>query len=84
VIGGAVLAGLVHGPILAADAQVVERLTDINPGPADSEPEQLTPAGGIVFFTADDGVTGRDLWRSDCSGSESAGPGLMSVSRSTT
>lgn len=32
---------------------------------ASSAPALLTPAGGIVYFTADDGRTGRELWRTD-------------------
>ena len=34
------------------------------PAPS-SEPEQLTVAGNVAYFTADDGVHGRELWKSD-------------------
>jgi len=30
-----------------------------------SKPEQLTPMGGKVYFVADDGIHGRELWRTD-------------------
>jgi ELWxxDGT repeat protein len=48
-------------------------LGDLNPGPASSEPQQLQlPNGaafsihaGRVFFTADDGAHGRELWATD-------------------
>src|SRR5215203_7573161 len=30
-----------------------------------SKPEQLTPMGDNVYFTADDGIHGRELWRTD-------------------
>ncbi len=40
-------------------------LKDINPGPADSEPSQLTQVGGALFFTAIEPATGHELWRSD-------------------
>ena len=44
---------------------------DINPGssysgfPYDSHPSSLTAVGGTLFFTADDGTTGQELWKSD-------------------
>jgi ELWxxDGT repeat protein len=38
------------------------RLLDVNPGSASSAPREFTHAGGLVYFTADDGTTGRELW----------------------
>jgi ELWxxDGT repeat protein len=41
---------------------------DINPlpgEPADSAPDDFVNLGPVALFTADDGVTGRELWRSD-------------------
>src|SRR5262249_43433902 len=35
---------------------------DINPGIANSDPWHLTVSGGHLFFSADDGVHGRELW----------------------
>lgn len=41
-------------------------LRDIYVGPESSEPESYTPAGGWLYFNANDGAgTGRELWRSD-------------------
>jgi ELWxxDGT repeat protein len=37
-------------------------LQDIAPGPRSSSPEFFTRAGENVFFVADDGATGRELW----------------------
>jgi ELWxxDGT repeat protein len=38
---------------------------DIQPGSGGGFPEQLTAVGGNVYFTANDGVHGRELWTSD-------------------
>lgn len=38
------------------------RLLDINPGSASSDPAEFTHAGGLIYFTADDGSSGRELW----------------------
>jgi ELWxxDGT repeat protein/VCBS repeat-containing protein len=51
-------------------------VADIRPGPGDSQiepagdrpeevPKVMVEANGVVFFRAVDGVTGRELWRSD-------------------
>jgi ELWxxDGT repeat protein len=41
------------------------RVKDIVPGPAGSDPLELTPVGNRLFFTADTPSGGRELWRSD-------------------
>jgi ELWxxDGT repeat protein len=38
---------------------------DLRPGTATSNPRRLTPVGSQLFFTADDGVHGRELWVTD-------------------
>lgn len=45
------------------DAGGITPVADINPGPDGSFPEKLTPADGILYFTADDGFHGRELWK---------------------
>jgi ELWxxDGT repeat protein len=41
-------------------------MADIRNGPEGSDPRELTDVGGgWAYFTADDGVHGRELWRSD-------------------
>ena len=37
---------------------------DIYEGAASSNPSSLTAVGDMLFFAADDGVHGRELWRS--------------------
>ncbi len=39
------------------------RVADLWPGPKGSAPEELLPVGGRLYFTADDGLHGRELWR---------------------
>ena len=43
----------------------VSLLRDINPFAASSSPGELTNVSGTLFFAADDGVNGRELWKSD-------------------
>ncbi len=42
-----------------------ERLTDICPGRCDAKPSDLHLFKGRLYFAADDGVSGRELWSSD-------------------
>ena len=37
-------------------------VADIAPGPSSSAPEKMRVAGGRLYFTADDGVHGREWW----------------------
>jgi len=38
---------------------------DIAVGPQSSSPAELTNVDGVLFFTANDGQTGREVWKSD-------------------
>ena len=40
-------------------------MKDILPGSGGSSPANLTSVNGILYFTADNGSDGRELWRSD-------------------
>lgn len=40
-------------------------MKDINPGSAGSYPRFLTNVGRTLFFAADDGTDGYELWKSD-------------------
>jgi ELWxxDGT repeat protein len=41
------------------------RVSDINPGPGDSNPQNFFAHGGRVWFSADDGVRGIEIWSTD-------------------
>ncbi len=43
----------------------IERLANIHPGPAGSGPHRMWQVGDRLFFTADDGTHGTELWRTD-------------------
>ena len=42
-----------------------ELLKDINPGGAGSAPGSFLDFGGMLYFAAEDGTSGRELWKSD-------------------
>ena len=44
------------------DAQLV---SDVNTNRVGSEPNRFVNIGGTIYFTADDPVSGRELWRTD-------------------
>ena len=58
------------GTAIAGPADDASLVADINRGPAGSKTDvlvarALTRAGGTVFFTADDGTRGTELWATD-------------------
>ena len=48
---------------------------DINPGWMGSSPTSMTKVGDRLFFSADDGVHGREPWIGDCLGAPRSGGG---------
>ena len=68
----------------AATAKPLPRMhLDIRPGAASSDPRDLVTYRSRIFFSADDGVHGRELWRSSTTGSsvvltKDVAPGLSS------
>jgi ELWxxDGT repeat protein len=65
---------------LAPSASLVR---DINPGPTSSQARNLTGREGIIYFNANDGIHGNELWRSDGTSSgttlvRNINPGLFS------
>jgi ELWxxDGT repeat protein len=44
------------------------RVADINPGGPGADPESLTNVNGTLFFSADDGTTGIELWKATTEG----------------
>ena len=49
--------------LYTADSGGITLAADIAPGAASSSPDKLIAAGNTLFFTADDGVHGRELWQ---------------------
>ncbi len=49
-------------------SDVASRVLDIRPGPVGSQPQELARAGDMLVFSADDGVSGRELWVSASGG----------------
>ena len=41
------------------------QVEDINPGGANSDPQQFVDLGGVAYFTADRAGNGREIWKSD-------------------
>ncbi len=61
---GTLVVALVLGNAVAVAAAPPELVRDINPS-GSSEPEELTRIGSTLYFTADDGISGEELWKSD-------------------
>lgn len=53
---------------LAPPGNTAQRLADIRPGPEGSDPQELVHGDRGLFFTADDGIHGRELWVSTGTG----------------
>lgn len=51
--------------ILSSHAQVPKLLADLTPGNHSSEPSAPVRCGSNIFFTANDGLNGHELWKSD-------------------
>lgn len=61
----ALLAALAVGVSLVSGGSTAVLVKDILPGGLGSAPAELTDVNGTLFFTADDGVSRRELWKSD-------------------
>ena len=54
------------GTVLVKDINKEEVVATMKaPSNVGSDPRELSVANGLLFFTADDGLSGRELWRSD-------------------
>jgi ELWxxDGT repeat protein len=52
----------------SASAAAVKEVKDIRPGPLRSKPRRMVEYRGQVYFDANDGVHGTELWRTDGTG----------------
>jgi ELWxxDGT repeat protein len=63
---GVLLACLLTGTAAGAPGDVtVSQVADINMGASDSSPFFLTNVNGTLFFSANDGTNGSELWKSE-------------------
>ncbi len=53
----------IREPYIIKPDGTIERLADINPGNASSDPEQFTRLGGALYFTAYEPVNGEQIYR---------------------
>ena len=65
VIAATAAVGVLLGPGGAWGAAVPYLVKDIKPGAVASSPSWLTVFGGALYFSADDGTNGPELWKSD-------------------
>jgi ELWxxDGT repeat protein len=71
-VGIAIVAALACAALAAPVAHAAPGaalVRDINTT-GDSAPEQLVDVGGTLYFAADDGVAGTELWKSDAGGTD--------------
>jgi ELWxxDGT repeat protein len=61
-IASVAVALLMTAPVSAAGPPALVKDIDLA---GDSDPRQLTNVGGVVYFSATDGLKGRELWMSD-------------------
>ncbi|MEB3318763.1 MAG: ELWxxDGT repeat protein, partial [Cyanobacteriota bacterium] len=47
------------------DTEIPYRLADIRPGASGSDPRELSAVGNLCYFSASDGTSGHELWKSD-------------------
>ncbi|MBH8563701.1 pre-peptidase C-terminal domain-containing protein [Nostoc sp. CENA67] len=50
---------------LSLSAEIQSQMLEINPGSGSSKPNNLTALGNTLYFTANDGVNGIQLWKSN-------------------
>ncbi len=75
----------------AGVAQLVEDIVNgsdggIRPGPADADPRFVTPIGASVYFVAEDGFNGSELWKFTPGGAASlvsSGPSVLGINQSS-
>ena len=61
----ATLAGLAGSPAGAAGSAAAPQTVCSNPHDLSSRPDSMIDVGGTLFFAADDGTHGRELWKTD-------------------
>jgi ELWxxDGT repeat protein len=62
---GAAPSSLIGSELMKFENNAWTQIKDINVGPGSSNPRSFTKVGDLVYFVADDGISGEEIWVTD-------------------